>query len=175
MWKNPDHQLESTLPALTDEFQSSGSIHHLSSTTRASSLTSMRRTLDRFPNSRSCVVGGASSSLMHSLKNSNSLDSSLTLVVDPPSDITELFNCYDATITELLNKHAPWHLITGRIRPSTRWFEAECYAAKSTTKRFEKVHRRKPSSTVTAWMHQLNARRLLYQHKYTRYWSDTTI
>jgi len=40
------------------------------------------------------------------------------LVIDPPSDVTELFDCYDATVIELLDKHAPWRSIKTRVRQS---------------------------------------------------------
>ena len=97
------------------------------------------------------------------------------LVVDPPSDVTELFDCYDATIIELLDKlHAPWRSIKTLIRQSAPWFAAECHSAKSSTRRLEKVYRRKPSlSTVAAWTNQFDAQRSLFQGKYIKYWSDT--
>ena len=31
------------------------------------------------------------------------------LVIDPPSDVADLFECYDETLRQLVDKHAPLH------------------------------------------------------------------
>ena len=42
------------------------------------------------------------------------------LVLDPPSDVTELFQRYDTTLATLLDKHAPWRQVKYRARRGAR-------------------------------------------------------
>ena len=95
------------------------------------------------------------------------------LVVDPLSDVTELFDSYDTNLAKLLDKHAPWRSIAPKARPSALWFDAECHSAKVTTRRLEKAYRKNPSSaTEFACRKQFAFLRTLYQGKFTKHWSD---
>ena len=95
------------------------------------------------------------------------------LVTDPPSDITELFNCYDATLSELLDRLAPLQPTKIRTRPSAPWFDAECHGIKAVTRRLEKAYKRKPSPQSEAeWRSQFSIQRALFQKKSVDYWSS---
>ena len=54
------------------------------------------------------------------------------LILDPPTDVTELFACYDATLTRLLDKHAPLRKLKLKARTTAPWFDAEFRDSKST-------------------------------------------
>jgi hypothetical protein len=75
-----------------------------------------------------------------------------TLILNLPTDITELFASYDATLIRLLDKHARLRIVKVKARPAALWFDVECHDAKTKTRNLEKVHRRKPTTeTRTAW------------------------
>ena len=56
------------------------------------------------------------------------------LVCSPPSDVNELVAAYDDTLTSLLDVHAPYRAVRRSTRPSQDWFDADCRAAKRTTR-----------------------------------------
>jgi len=58
-----------------------------------------------------------------------------SLVLDPPCDVTKLFDLYDNALTELLDKHAPLKQVKLRLRPTAPWFDAECRVMKAKTKK----------------------------------------
>ena len=59
-------------------------------------------------------------------------------------------------------------------RRSQCWFDAECRAAKRTTRSLERAYRRQPSAgTLSAWKSQFSSQRGLFQRKATEYWSTT--
>ena len=91
------------------------------------------------------------------------------LVTDPPSYITELFDCYGATLSELLDRLAPLQLTRIWTRPSAPCFDAECHGIKAVTRRLEKAHRRKPSPHPEA---EWRSQRALFQKKSVDYWSS---
>ena len=59
---------------------------------------------------------------------------------------SELVACYNSTMTELLDKFAPWRLIRTRARLTAPWFDAGCHHMKTTTRKLEKAYRRRPSA-----------------------------
>ena len=63
------------------------------------------------------------------------------LILDPPTDVNELFACYDATLIRLLDKHAPLRNLKVRARPAAPWFDAECHDSKVKTRKLEKAYR----------------------------------
>ena len=65
------------------------------------------------------------------------------LVLDPPSDVSELFECYNDTLRRLLNLHAPEVTVTLYARTTAPWFDTECHLARVRTRKLEKVFRRK--------------------------------
>ena len=94
------------------------------------------------------------------------------LVIDPPHDVTERFDCYDATLGELLDKMAPMRPTRTKARLSAPWFDVECHAVKAETRRLEKAYRRNPStSSETAWRAQFSKQRDLFQKKFVDHWS----
>ena len=52
------------------------------------------------------------------------------LVRNPPSDVTELFDSYNVTLADLLDKHAPLRDMQIKARPTAPWFDADCHAAR---------------------------------------------
>ena len=95
-----------------------------------------------------------------------------SLVLDPPSDVTDLFDLYDNTLAELLDRHAPWQQVKLRARPTAPWFDAECRVMKAKTRKLEKAYRRQRSAQAErTWRTQFSKQRTLYQHKFIDYWS----
>src|SRR5208282_542106 len=94
------------------------------------------------------------------------------LVIDPPHDVTERFDCYDATLGQLIDKMAPMRPTRTKARLSAPWFDVECHAVKAETRRLEKAHRRNPStSSEAAWRSQFSKQRDLFQKKFVDHWS----
>jgi hypothetical protein len=61
------------------------------------------------------------------------------LILDPLTDVNELFACYDITLIRLLDKHAPLRNLKIRARPAAPWFDAECLDSKVKTRKLDKV------------------------------------
>ena len=59
-------------------------------------------------------------------------------MVDPPSDATSLFECYDQTLESLVDKHAPLAKVTICSRPTAPWYDAGCVHVKANTRRLER-------------------------------------
>ena len=94
------------------------------------------------------------------------------LVTDPPRDVTELFDCYDFTLSNLLDKMAPVRPTKTKARLTAPWFDAECRCMKAKTRRLEKAFRRHPSNTLeTAWRSHFSKQRDLFQKKFIDHWS----
>jgi len=97
------------------------------------------------------------------------------LLQDAPSDVSELVACYNSTLTELLDKIAPWRLIRIRARPTAPWFDASCHHMKATTRKLEKAYRRRPSAeSRSAWRTQFDNQRVLFQARFVSFWSAAT-
>ena len=94
------------------------------------------------------------------------------LVVDPPRDVTELFDCYDDTLRHLIDIHAPEVTVTLYARPTAPWFDTECHLAKVKTRHLERMYRRKqdPASKLE-WLMQFELQRDLFQSKFKTHWS----
>lgn len=96
------------------------------------------------------------------------------LVTNTPSDVVELVDCYDETLTTLLDETAPKQRVKLKARPSAPWFDADCRHSKAATRKLEKRYRRKPSEqTRSAWRAQFNQQRVLFQRKMVSYWTTT--
>ena len=94
------------------------------------------------------------------------------LILDPPTDMNELFACYDATLIRLLDKHAPLRNLKVRARPAALWFDAECHDSKVKTRKLEKAYRHHlTAESRTAWRAQFIEQRVLYQRKFASHWS----
>ena len=85
-----------------------------------------------------------------------------TLMQAPPSDVDELFQCYNETLRSLVDVHAPLRMVSCRrgLR-SARWYDGECRKEKAKTRRLERVYVRRlrhghlastvqPTSTTSA-------------------------
>jgi len=92
------------------------------------------------------------------------------LVLDPPTDVNELVECYDTTLVSLLDKFAPRRQKT-TARPSAPCTTQNVGVLKQiTTRKLEKRYRRNPSDlTRSAWRLQFSNQRVLFQKKLTYY------
>ena len=96
------------------------------------------------------------------------------LLCDPPEDVSDYFNCYDTTLTELLNVHAPVVLVKRYARPESPWFDTECHLAKVKTRKLEKKYRsHKTPYNESNWRSQFRLQRQLFQIKFRDYWKFT--
>ena len=95
------------------------------------------------------------------------------LVVSPPVDVSELFNCYNTTLTRLVNLHTPVVTVTSYSPPTAPWFDRDCHLAKVKTRRLEKMFRSKQDWALERhWREQLQRPRRLYSEKYASYWTS---
>ena len=67
------------------------------------------------------------------------LDRAMSIADD---EVDKLFECYDATLSSLLDIHAQVQTISIRVDRSARWYDADCKIEKRTTRRLEKIYRR---------------------------------
>ena len=106
-----------------------------------------------------------------------------------PSDTDAMADLYDSELTVLLDRLVPRRQVTRRLRPTDRWFDAECRAAKSLTRWLERKYasiRRKYTSAVlrpsvpksldvdaakAEWYEQRRTYRRLRDQKCTDYWT----
>jgi hypothetical protein len=71
------------------------------------------------------------------------------LVVCPPVEVTQLFNLYNNTLKQLVDKHVPVVTVTNYSRPKSPWFDRDCNVMKTKTRRLEKIHRRQRTGATT--------------------------
>ena len=96
------------------------------------------------------------------------------LVMNTPSDVNDLFRCYDDTLSSLLDKHAPLRPFTFRSDPSAPWYDTECRRTKRHTRKLERIFRSKPSNeSRDAWRLQFKLQRSIFQTKFREFWSRT--
>jgi hypothetical protein len=94
------------------------------------------------------------------------------LILDPPTDVNELFACYDATLIRLLDKHAPLRILKVKARPAAPWFDVDCRDSKAKTRKLEKAYRHHPTTeNRTEWRAHFIEQRVLYQQKFASHWS----
>lgn len=94
------------------------------------------------------------------------------LVVSPPVDVTDLFDCYNITLKQLVDRHVPVVTVTSYSRPTAPWFDRECSLVKTKTRRLEKIFRMKhDGASEWNWREQFQLQRRLYSAKYTSYWT----
>jgi len=78
-----------------------------------------------------------------------------SLVCSTPTDMHDLFNTYDVTLTSLLDVHAPRRHVRRSTRQSEPWYDAECRAAKRLTWSLERIYRQTQSDKSRAtWRKQ---------------------
>jgi len=89
------------------------------------------------------------------------------LMCKPPTDVDELFDCYNCINSDILDRLAPYG------RTVSPWYDRECYVTKLKTRRLEKAYRCHPNpSALTFWRTQFNRQRSLYQNKFINHWSE---
>ena len=65
-----------------------------------------------------------------------------TLCLEPPEAIDDLMTCYDTTLSDVLDKHAPLIIKTITVRPCIPWFSDEIKTAKQRRRKPELVCKR---------------------------------
>lgn len=95
------------------------------------------------------------------------------LVVSPPTNVTELFDCYNTTLKQLVDRHVPVVTVTSYSRPTAPWYDRDCNLMKAKTRRLEKIFRRRQdSASEWEWREQFQLQRQLFAAKYTSYWTN---
>ena len=85
-----------------------------------------------------------------------------------PDDMTNLYN---ETITEILDVQAPFRTTTFRKRPSDPWYDAECRAAKQSTRKLERRYNKtKSAADRSAWCTSLKSQHALAGRKKREFW-----
>ena len=93
------------------------------------------------------------------------------LVQNPPMDVDDLFTCYDVTLRQLVDRHAPMSRVAPHADLGAPWYDSECHRVKIHTRALERNYRSNPSSdNEKAWRQQFTQQRLLYQQKAQGYW-----
>ena len=64
------------------------------------------------------------------------------LLVNPPSDLTDMFSCYDDTLRSLVDKHAPFADVKLHAHPNAPWYDSRCQVEKAKTRRLERAYRK---------------------------------
>jgi len=108
-------------------------------------------------------------------RGSTSTSSRLLLESDhftnPP--IIELFDYYNITLKQLVDRHVPVVTVTSYTRPTAPWFDQECSRVKTKTRRLEKIFRQKrDGASEWDWLKQFQLQRLFYSNKFTKYWTE---
>lgn len=95
------------------------------------------------------------------------------LVCSPPADdVDAYFDCYNSTLSNLIEKHVPAIYVTRYARPQSPWFDTECHLTKAKTRKLEKQYRKRPNAvTESAWRLQFRHQRILFESKYRHYWT----
>ena len=94
------------------------------------------------------------------------------LLLNPPDDVDELFASYNTTITDILDKLAPYTDVRRYARKVSPWYDHDCYITKLQTRRLERAYRRsRDRASLAAWRSQFNRQRALFDRKYVEYWS----
>ena len=63
----------------------------------------------------------------------------LSIVRDPPDDLEELVQCYHATLSALIDKHAPVQEKRIKLHPRAPWYNEEIQRAKQERRRAERI------------------------------------
>ena len=68
------------------------------------------------------------------------------LITHPPTNLSDLVDCYNLTLSNILNKHAPLKSKLLRSKPSNPWFTPALQKLKSARRHFEKIWSRSRST-----------------------------
>jgi hypothetical protein len=73
----------------------------------------------------------------------------------PPTGTDAAFELYDRTLRQLVDKHVPLTVHHVRLRRNARLYDADCRAARRTTRRLERLFRRRGTCDAReAWRSQ---------------------
>ena len=84
------------------------------------------------PNISACINSINMNKFIHDIHTS-------ILISHPPNNLPDLVDCYNKTLSDLLNKHAPLKSKLFRPKPSNPWFSPTLAKLKSTRRRLEKI------------------------------------
>ena len=79
--------------------------------------------------------------------------------------------CYNDTLQEILDIHAPESLIRSRCRTTSPWYNSTCKRTKLETRRLERIYRSTKTEARTQWRDQFKRQRVTFQTIRTEYWS----
>lgn len=65
-----------------------------------------------------------------------------SLIIDPPHELDELVQCYNTTLTNLMDKHAPLQEKVIRLQPQAPWFNESIQKAKQDRRRAERKYKK---------------------------------
>ena len=85
-------------------------------------------------------------------------------------NVDQLFDLYDTTMKELLDRHAPLRIVTMRTKTDCPWFDADCNASKKITRKLERGFKRtKRLEDEISWREQIKKQRRLFLQKRSGY------
>jgi Reverse transcriptase (RNA-dependent DNA polymerase)/Endonuclease-reverse transcriptase len=94
------------------------------------------------------------------------------LVVCPPVEVAQLFDCYNNTLRQLIDKHVPVVTVTNYSRVKSPWYDRECHTMQTKTRRLEKIYRRqRTGASEWDWREQYQLQRRLFSMKFTNHWT----
>ena len=64
------------------------------------------------------------------------------LVKDPPQELEDLIECYNSTLTDILEKHAPLKEKVVRLQPHAPWYNNEIQKAKRERRKWERKYKK---------------------------------
>ena len=64
------------------------------------------------------------------------------LVKDPPQELEDLIKCYNSTLTDILEKHAPLKEKVIRLQPLAPWYNNEIQKAKRERRKWERKYKK---------------------------------
>ena len=85
--------------------------------------------------------------------------------------VTELFDLYNSTLRDLLDKFLPLHKVKSRYQPTTPWFDADCRRIKRQVRLLERRYRRSKSDVDRlAWVNASRDKQSTFKEKENSYW-----
>ena len=95
------------------------------------------------------------------------------MLVSQPSDAAGLFACYDETLLNLVDRHAPFADVKVRAHKNAPWYNEDCRSVKAETRRLECIYRKKESTNEReAWHDQSRYQCFFFHEKYVHYWTN---
>lgn len=87
--------------------------------------------------------------------------------------VDELFDMYELTIKDFVDKLIPLNTIRVRNKPLSPWFDKDCITARRRVRLFERRYRRSNSaSDCLSWVREMQKKRVLLERKESSYWNS---